>query len=97
MLTWYEENGKWLGFDDDYFAYRVAQDKNGWYFEEVQDQDGADGYDTAQEAMEAAEADFQAHQWDYDDEEEEPLTIEEMEEILGDILFEERREARLGW
>lgn len=97
MLNWYEENGKWLGFDDDYFAYRVAQDENGWYFEEVQDRDGRDGYDTAQEAMEAAEADFQAHQWKYNEEDEAPLNLREIEEILGDMEFERRREERMGW
>ena len=92
MLTWYEENGKWLGFDDDCFSYRVAQDENGWYFEEVQNRDGMDGYDTAQEAMEAAEADFQAHQWEHDEEDEEPLSYEEAMEVLGDILYEARRD-----
>lgn len=92
MLTWYEENGKWLGFDDDCFSYRVAQDGDGWYFEEIQDQDGMDGYDTAQEAMEAAEADFQTHHRDYGEEDDEPLSYEEAMEVLGDILYEARRD-----
>ena len=57
--------------------------------------DGMDGYDTAEEAMADAEADARAHEWE--EEEEEGYTLEEIEEILGDMIFETRREERMGW
>ena len=64
MLTWYEENGKHLGFDDDTYTYRVAEDENGWYYKHIMTQDGMDGYDTAEEAMAAAEADYAQYEAD---------------------------------
>ena len=54
MLTWYEENGKHLGFDDDTYTYRVAEDENGWYYEHIM----------TQEAMAAAEADYAQYEAD---------------------------------
>ena len=105
MLRWEKDingyTGHWMGgyigFDDDCPLYKVGEDENGWYYEYLPDADGMDGFDTAEEAMAEAEFEYTANQIDLDWEEEEPLTVEEMEEILGDILFEERREARLGW
>ena len=87
-MKWYEENGKHLGFIDGTYLYRVAKDENGWYWEFVPDMDGMDGYDTAEEAMADAEADARAHEWE--EEEEEGYTLEEIEEILGDMIFETR-------
>jgi hypothetical protein len=104
MLNWKKDingyNGHWMGgyvgFDDDCPLYKVGEDDNGWYYEYLPDADGMDGYDTAEEAMAAAEFEYTSNQieieWDA-----EPLTIEEAEEILGDILFEEYREAKMGW
>ena len=104
MLNWEKDingyNGHWMGgyvgFDDGCPLYKVGEDDNGWYYEYLPDADGMDGYDTAEEAMAAAEFEYTSNQieieWDA-----EPLTIEEAEEILSDILFEERREAKMGW
>lgn len=94
-MKWYEENGKYLGFIDDTFLYKVAKDENGWYWEYVPDMDGFDGYDTAEEAMTDAEADAKAHEWE--DNENITYTLEEVEEILGDMIFEARREEQMGW
>lgn len=94
-MKWYEENGKHLGFIDGTFLYKVAKDENGWYWEYVPDMDGFDGYDTAEEAMADAEADASAHE--LEDDENTTYTLEEVEEILGDIIFEARREEQMGW
>lgn len=51
--------GGYIGFDDDCPLYKVGEDDNGWYYDYLPSADGMDGYNTAQEAMEAAEADFQ--------------------------------------
>ena len=94
-MKWYEENGKYLGFIDGTFLYKVAKDKNGWYWEYVPDMDGFDGYDIAEEAMAEAEADARVHEWE--DDENTTYTLEEVEEILGDMIFEARREEQMGW
>lgn len=81
-MDWYFEKDEWLGFDDA-FLYRVAQDGNGWYYEAINTQDGMDGYTTAEEAKEAAEADYQFWQ-----------NLDNMElEIDPEILEEAAREA----
>jgi hypothetical protein len=98
MLKWYEENGKHLGFDDDTYVYRVAEDGNGWYYEHIMTQDGMDGYETAEEAMAAAEVDYAQYEADMrhllelDDE---PLNYEEAMEVLGNMLYDERKEEGL--
>lgn len=97
-MKWYEENGKHLGFDDDTYTYRVAEDENGWYYEHIMTQDGFDGYETAEEAMAAAEVDYAQYEADMrrllelDDE---PLSYEEAMEVLGDMLYDERKEEGL--
>ena len=103
MLTWHKDingyNGNWMGgyigFDDDCPLYKVSEDDSGWYYEYLPDADGMDGYDTAEEAMAAAEFEFTSKQIDIDWDSLEPPTREELEEILGDMLYEERRDARL--
>lgn len=97
MLKWYEENGKHLGFDDGTYVYRVAEDENGWYYEHIMTQDGMDGYDTAEEAMTAAEVDYTQYEADTHHllELDEPLSYEEAMKILGDMLYDERKEAGL--
>lgn len=101
MLKWYEEDGKHLGFDEDTLVYRVAEDGNGWYYEHIMAQDGFDGYDTAEEAKAAAEVDYEEYEADMRhllELDEEPLSPEEIDAILGDMLYEERREqAIFGW
>lgn len=85
MLHWELEKGEWLGFDDA-FLYRVAQDENDWYYEAINTQDGMDGYATAEEAKEAAEADYQFWQ-NFDN-----LELEIDPEILEEIAREAEAE-----
>lgn len=95
MLKWYEENGKHLGFDDDTFLYRVAQDESGWYYEYVPDADGMDGYETAEEAKAAADAEFAVSEsmWlDQMEEEDSLLDLEDLEEAYWDRVAHERME-----
>lgn len=58
-LNWVEENGKHLGFEDGALAYRVFEDEDGWTYEDVQELVAYSGYETAEEAIQAAEADYQ--------------------------------------
>ena len=97
MLKWYEENGKHLGFVDGTFLYRVAKDENGWYWEYVPDMEGFDGYDTAEEAKAAAEADAEAH--DFYEEEESLLDVLDDEgewDAYWDAIAHERMEIAKG-
>ena len=57
-LEWIEENGKRLGFEDGALAFRVYQDEDGWTCEDVQDMVAYSGYDTAEKAIESAEAEY---------------------------------------
>jgi hypothetical protein len=100
MLKWYEENGKHLGFDDDTYVYRVAEDENGWYYEHIMTQDGLGSYNTAEEAKAAAEEDYE----DYEAEmrrlleiDEESFDPDEAFMVLADLLYEQRREEQMGW
>ena len=96
MLTWYEENGKHLGFEDGTFLYRVAKDENSWYWEYVPDMDGMDGYNTAEEAMADAEKDYEAHNFEIDWEDLEPLDLEDLEDAYWDTVAHERMESTKG-
>ena len=108
MLKWKKDingyNGHWMGgyigFDDDCPLYKVGEDDEGWYYEYLPDANGVDGYDTAEEAMAAAEEDYE----DYEAEmrrmleiDEEPFDHDEAFMILADLLYEQRREERMGW
>ena len=92
-MEWYEENGKHLGFVDGTFLYLVAYEDGSWYWEFVPDMDSFDGYDTAEEAM----ADANEHGWleESEEKEEEPLSYEEAMEVLGDMMYDERKEEGL--
>lgn len=100
MLKWEKDingyNGHWMGgyvgFDDDCPLYKVGED-DGWYYEYLPESCGESGFDDCQEAMAAAEFEFTAKQIKFDEAEDEPLTPEEIDEILGDILYEETRDA----
>lgn len=59
MLNWIKENGKHLGFEDGALAYRVYEDEDGWTYEDVQELVAWEGYETAEEAKQAAEADYE--------------------------------------
>lgn len=97
MLRWEEENkGVWFGYDkNDEHRYTVAKDENGWYFEFLRDTDGFDGYDTCEEAKADAEADWRYHESTEDTEEEKGFSYEEAMEVLGDMLYDERKEEGL--
>lgn len=98
MLKWYEENGKHLGFIDGTFLYRVAKDENSWYWEFVPGMEGMDGYDTAEEAKAAAEADAEAHDF-YEEEEESLLDVLDDEgewDAYWDAIAHERMEIAKG-
>lgn len=96
MLKWYEENGNRLGFDDDTFLYRVAKEADGWYWVYVPDMDGFDGYDTAEEAMADAEKDYEAHDFNIEWEDLEPLDLEDLESAYWDAVAHERMEIAKG-
>ena len=81
----------WIGFDDDCPRYFVREDEDGWYWEDSWGF-GEGGFETAEEAKAEAEKDCPAPSYD-----DEPLSLEEIEEILGDMEFERRREERMGW
>ena len=97
MLKWYFENGKWLGFCDGDLAYRVFETPEGWMWEDSQSWEGECDFETERQAMNAAAEHFNkrlAMEERLDDIDLE-LSLEEIEEILGDILYEERRDAKL--
>lgn len=95
MLNWYEKNGKHLGFDDDTLVYIVDCDiQEGWRWLDVHEDYGVYGYANAEEARAGAENDY-ARFHKILAEESPLLTPEEMLEVLDDMLYEERRDARL--
>lgn len=97
MLKWYEENEKYLGYDDDTFLYRVAQDESGWYYEYVPDADGMDGYETAEEAMAAADAEFAESEPMWSQMEKDGLLdLEDVEDAYWDRVAHERMETIKG-
>ena len=99
MLNWIEENGKYLGFEDDTLLYLVYNEGNGfgWEWEYIPDMDGFDGYDTAEEAMADAEADAESHNFDFDDDEDLDLDLDlELEEAYWDAVAHERMEIAKG-
>jgi hypothetical protein len=93
MLKWIEmehENG-YIGFDDDCPRYFVREDEDGWYWEDSYGF-GCGGLDTAEQAKAEAEADMPAPEYD-----EMPFDAEEAFMVLADLLYEQRREERMGW
>ena len=97
MLRWEKDingyNGNWMGgyigFDDGCPLYRVGRDDNGWYYEFLAAADGFDGYETAEEARAAAEADFKADTdsiLEIDWEDLEPLDLEDLEDAYWDAV-----------
>lgn len=104
MLKWEKDingyNGHWMGgyigFDDGCPLYKVGEDDNGWYYEYLPDADGMDGYETAEEAMAAAEFEVAAKGIEIDWEDLEPLTWEDLEDIHWDEVANERMEITKG-
>ena len=104
MLRWEKDingyNGHWMGgyigFDDDCPLYKVGEDENGWYYEYLPDADGMDGYDTAEEAMAAAEFEVTSREIEIDWEDLEPLDLEDLEDAYWDAVAHERMEITKG-
>ena len=109
MLRWEKDingyNGHWMGgyigFDDGCPLYRVGRDDNGWYYEFLAAADGFDGYETAEEARAAAEADFKADtdsilQMFAEEEDLEPLDLEDLGDAYWDEVAHERMEIAKG-
>ena len=112
MLKWEKDingyNGHWMGgyigFDDGCPLYKVGEDDNGWYYEYLPDADGMDGYETAEEAMAAAEFEVAAKEieidWEdlepLDLEDLEPLDLEDLEDAYWDVVEHERMEITKG-
>ena len=98
MLNWTKEkNGHWLGFCDGDFLYRVFETPEGWMWEDSQSYEGECDFETERQAMNAAAEHFNKRlaldEWLMDIDLE--ISLEEMEEILGDMLFEEAIEAEM--
>ena len=100
-MEWYNENGKHLGFIDGTYLYRVAFEDGSWYWEFVpgmEDMDDMNRCDTAEEAMAAAEADAEAHDF-YEEEEESMLDVLDDEgewDAYWDAIAHERMENEKG-
>lgn len=101
MLEWHickNNDLVWEGYDDGDLRYRVYYvSAVGWCWEDVPCWEGGESCDTEEEAMKAAEEHYAKRL-----EQEEKLlmidleiSLEEIEEILGDMLYEERRDAQL--
>jgi hypothetical protein len=99
MLEWYFENGKWLGFCDGDFLYRVFETPEGWMWEDSQSWEGECDFETEQQAMNAAAKHFNkrlAMEELLDDISLE-ISLEEIEEIHWDEIAHERMEQALGF
>lgn len=98
MLNWTKEkNGHWVGFCDGDFLYRVFETPEGWMWETADSWEGECDYETENLAMIAAAKHFserlamEERLADIDLE----ISLEEIEEILGDMLYEEQKENEL--
>lgn len=96
---WY---GGYIGFDDGCPLYRVGHWDNGWYYDYLpwDDENGhtVEEFENAEEAMEAAE-EYHATlpcPRPLTDEDFEPLTWEDLEDIHGDEVAHERMENAKG-
>ena len=95
MLNWQMDKTGLLGFCDGALYARVwFEPAEGWHclnlFLEVE----ISGFANSEDAKKMAEEDYKKYNnISFDDVEE--IRLEEIEEILGDMLYEERREAKL--
>lgn len=99
MLNWYEENGKHLGFDDA-LLYRVYKEDDGWAYEDVLELIAYSGYNNAEEAKQAAEADYEYKEGLKPEGELDELMdvlTDDDEDAYWDMVAHERLEARMGW
>lgn len=101
-LNWIEENGKHLGFEDGALAYRVYEDEDGdgWAYEDVQELIAYSGYETAEEAIQAAEADYEYKEGlkpDYELNELLDVMTDDDEDAYWDMVAHERMERAKGF
>lgn len=101
MLKWHickNNDLVWEGYDDGDLLYRVFYvSAVGWCWEDVPNWEGGESYDTEEEAMAAVEKHY-AKRLEQEDKLliiDLEISLEEVEEILGDILYEEARDE--GW
>lgn len=102
MLKWEKDingyNGNWMGgyigFDDGCPLYRVGENDEGWYCDNLVELVIIEGYDTAEEAKAAAEFEVAAKEIKWEDLE--PLTWEDLEDIYWDEVAHERMESTKG-
>lgn len=93
MIEWEKgKNNRLLGFVDGDYLYVVYPHEDGWTWEYVPDYEGAyEVLETMEEAMAEAEADNERREAEWSEAEQFELDME----ILGDILYEERRDMGL--
>ena len=96
MLKWEKDVNGYIGFDDDCPLYSVSKDESGWYYEYLPDADGVAGYDTAEEAMAAADFEAAASEIVIDWNDFEPLDLEDLEDAYWDEVAHERMEIAKG-
>ena len=98
MLEWAKANNKFYGYEDDILLYRVFNDGtgHGWEWENVPEWEGEYGYETAEAAMAAANAQY-AERLKMEEEipEELELDLEDIDVILAEMLYEEAKTE--GW
>lgn len=99
LLNWQEEKGKSLGFCDGDFLYRVFETPDGWMWETADCLEGECDYETATQAKDAAQEHFNKRlameEWLEMNDPNLGYTQEEIDEIMGDMLYEEQKESKL--
>ena len=100
MLEWIKVGhfGEWEGYEDGTLIYRVQRydDQPDWEWIYCPgDEYSDDLYLTTEEAKAAAEAHHKKNSFEIDWSDFEPLSLEEIDEILGDRLYDERKEEGL--
>lgn len=104
MLKWEKDingyNGHWMGgyigFDDDCPLYRVGENDEGWYYDNLVELVIIEGYDTAEEAMAAAECEVAAKEIEIVWGDLEPLSWEDLEDIHWDEIAHKQMETMKG-
>lgn len=99
ILKWQEENGKHLGFCDGDFLYRIFETPEGWMWETADSWEGECDFETANEAKNAAQEHFNKRlameEWLEMNDPNLGYTQEEINEIMDEMLYEERKENEL--
>ena len=99
MLKWYiskENVNRWEGYEDNTLLYTVTfDDVDAWEWIYLPEGCGFHGYDTENEAKSEAEADYRKNHQPTVDEEEPGYTLEEIEEIIAEAVYEEGKAE--GW